>query len=122
MRFSLRCWGEGDGDVERGGFGVDDRDQAENQESVGLQDENEGGAGVCGLAGRSLTVEGAHQHAKIEAGDMNQIRLWIFFRPRSQARRMPPRSRIWAKERSTRSPRRRMVSRPIADFNRARLA
>src|SRR5271165_2566086 len=40
----------------------------------------------------------------------------------SQARRMPPRSRIWAKERSASSPRRRMVSRPIPDFNRVRLA
>jgi putative transposase len=42
----------------------------------------------------------------------------MFSRPRSHARRMPPRSRISAKLRSTSSPRRRMASRPAPDFSR----
>ena len=75
MPLSVRCWRDADGDDERGGFGVDDRDQAENQQSVGLQDEKEGDAGLCGLSGRPLTMEGAHQHPEVEAGDMDQIAL-----------------------------------------------
>jgi hypothetical protein len=39
VSFSIRCWREADDDDEHGGFGVDDRDHAENQESVGSQDE-----------------------------------------------------------------------------------
>src|SRR4029077_12406310 len=44
-----------------------------------------------------------------------------FWRPRSHARRMPPRSRTWAKLRSTISPRLRMACLPTPDFNRLRL-
>src|ERR1700723_956418 len=72
---SVHGWREADGDDDGGGFGVDDRDQAENQQGVDLQDENEGGAGLCALSGRPLTVERAHQDAEIEAGDMDQISL-----------------------------------------------
>ena len=103
-------------------FAVDGGDQAESQRRVGLENENEGGYGLRGLPRRPLTVEGAHQNAEIEPGDMDQVALVEFSRPRSQARRLPRRSRIWAKERSTRSPRRRMVSRPISDLSRTRLA
>ena len=78
--------------------------------------------GVCGLRGlswRSLAVQGAHQHAEIEACDMDQI---AFVDVLAHARRIPPRSRTWAKLPSTSSPRRRIVSRPIPDFSRTRLA
>jgi len=56
-------------------FGAGPRASRRNQQCVGLQDENEGDAGLCGLSGRPLTVEGAHQHPEVEAGDMDQITL-----------------------------------------------
>ena len=42
-------------------------------------------------------VEGAHQDAEIEPGDVDQVALVEVLRPRSHARRMPPGSRTWAK-------------------------
>ena len=46
VAFSVCGWREGDGEDEGGGFGVDERDQAEDQQTVGLEGENEGGAGL----------------------------------------------------------------------------
>jgi hypothetical protein len=46
-----------------------------------------------GFFWRPATEQRAHQDSEIEPRDMDQVRLWRFSRPRSQARRMPPRSR-----------------------------
>src|SRR5215207_10169233 len=48
-------------------------------------------------------------------------RLWTFSRPRSHVRRRPPRSRMCAKERSTRSARWRIACFPTAERSRVRL-
>ena len=48
-------------------------------------------------------------------------RLCTFSRPRGQVRRMPPRSRLWAKERSTISARSLKALRATSDLSRARL-
>jgi hypothetical protein len=74
------------------------------------------------LSRHTLAIEGAHLHAEIEASDLDQIAL---VRVLASARPCPPHaaaSKMLAKERSTNSPRRRRVSRPIPDFSRARLA
>ena len=72
-RFQARV-GSGDDD-DCGEFPVDGGDQAEGQRRVGLENENEGGYGFRGLPRRPLTVEGAHQDAEIEPGDMDQVAL-----------------------------------------------
>ena len=51
----------------------------------------------------------------------SRYRLCTFSRPRSQVRRMPPRSRLWAKQRSTISARSLKASRATPDLSRARL-
>src|SRR3954470_10518023 len=53
-----------------------------------------------------------HQDPEIMASDVDQVALVTLSRPRSQVRRMPPRSRLWAKDRSTISARRRIACLP----------
>jgi hypothetical protein len=62
--FSGLGWREADRDNERGVFVVDDRDEAENQKIVGSQDENEGGASLCGLSSFFLIQHGTTSNWK----------------------------------------------------------
>ncbi len=63
-------------------FAVDGGDQAESQRRVGLENEY-GGYSLRGLPRRPLTVEGAHQDAEIEPGDVDQLAL-VEVRPSAQ--------------------------------------
>jgi hypothetical protein len=84
--------------------------------------ENDNLYGLHGLPRRALTVEGAHQDAEIEDCDVDQIALVDIL---ASAQPSPTRAAAIedrARDRSTGSPRRRIVARPIPDLNRARLA
>jgi hypothetical protein len=77
---------------------------------------------VGGLARGAGTDEFAHQEPQIVAADVDQVALGDVFAALQVARRMPPRSRLWANERSTISARSRIACFPISDLSRARLA
>jgi hypothetical protein len=78
-----------------------------------------GAYGLVGLPRRALTVEGTHQDAEIEACDVYQIALVAIL---ASAEPSPTHAAAMAKDRSTSSPPGRIVSRPIPDLNRIRLA
>jgi hypothetical protein len=71
---------------------------------------------------RAPAVQGAHQHGEIEPGDMDQVALVDVLASAQPGPAHAAAIEDMAKERSTSSPRRRIVSRPIRDFSRARLA
>ena len=58
---------------------------------------------------------------EIVAGDVKQVPHVHVLAPARQVRRMAPRSRLWAKERSTISARSLKASRAIPDLRRTRL-
>jgi hypothetical protein len=60
----------GGDDEEDGDLVVVDGEDGGSEHSAGAQDEDEGSSDLRGLPRRSLAVQGAHQHAEIEPGDV----------------------------------------------------
>jgi hypothetical protein len=89
---------------------------------IAVSDEQERSAAGGGLFWSSGASEQAHQDAEVVAGDVDQVALVDVLPPLSQVRRMPPRSRLWANDRSAISARRRIAALPTAERRRLRLA
>jgi len=77
-------------------------DGGDRQRRIGLNDKQDHASGARGLSGAFPNIARI-QNAEVELSDIDQITL-VF-----TAWRMPPRSRVWAKLRSTILPRLRMA-------------
>ena len=85
-------WGDDDDD-EHGWSAIDDYEDGERQRDIERNNKHEGVFDAGGFFWRPAPEQRAHQDFEIEPRDMDQVAFVEVSRPRSQARRMPPRSR-----------------------------
>ena len=97
------------------------RDPPCHQRGPGGREQNENTA-ISARRGVPAPMSWRISNDRLWPATWSRYRLCTFSRPRSQVRRMPPRSRLWAKQRSTISARSLKASRATPDLSRARLS